>query len=224
MAAPEGFVKLPPDWRCKCFQLWSEPDGSYWCCGAKPIIMPSPVSADVDARNLKVAQGLFDRAVFGLLKALGKFARQHVFFRLLGFDRRTKFCFHRFGLLAQQERCVVEIHGGRRFWRRDVREDHADFTVHGQLRLAAGAGHFECVQRLFRHGNIVRQIKARGDSPQRRRACREIPTKTNSKSEEKNGRCVQRPFRFALECEDSMLGRVFRLWPGRGWAAARDAG
>lgn len=33
MTAPAGYTKLPTGTRCRCLQLWSEADGSYWCCG-----------------------------------------------------------------------------------------------------------------------------------------------------------------------------------------------
>lgn len=34
MVAPTGYKKLPDDISCRgCFNLWQEPDGSYWCCG-----------------------------------------------------------------------------------------------------------------------------------------------------------------------------------------------
>src|SRR5579863_5086769 len=59
---------------------------------------------------------------------------------------------------AQEPRSVVEINGGRRPRRRDVREDHAEFAVNRKLRAAAGTIHLECFNRVLRHAAILRHF------------------------------------------------------------------
>lgn len=33
MSAPDGYVKLPDQRRCKCLRVWRDVGGAYWCCG-----------------------------------------------------------------------------------------------------------------------------------------------------------------------------------------------
>lgn len=68
MSAPEGFKKLPKDVRCRCIQLWQEPDGTFWCCNAGKVDLPQAPTVDADARRLKIAQELFERFCGDLLR------------------------------------------------------------------------------------------------------------------------------------------------------------
>src|SRR5277367_538078 len=108
--------------------------------------------------EVEIAQRFFDRAVFRLLQTLGEFSRQHVFLRFFRFHGCAEFSFHCVHLLPQQRGSVVQVHRRWRLRRRDVRQHHADLSIHRELRLTARATNRERVQRLLSHACILRQF------------------------------------------------------------------
>ena len=96
--------------------------------------------------EIEIAQRFFDRPVFSLLQAFGKFSRQQIFFRFFCFHRRTEFRLDRVHLLPQQSSRIAQINRRRRPRRSDVRQYRANFAVNRQFRLAAGAIQFESVR------------------------------------------------------------------------------
>lgn len=38
---PDTYTRLPDGVRCKCSNLWSEADGSYWCCNTGAVARQS---------------------------------------------------------------------------------------------------------------------------------------------------------------------------------------
>lgn len=49
MTAPAGYGRLPDGTRCTCAKMWSESDGSYWCCMPSKA-MPAETRATTNVR------------------------------------------------------------------------------------------------------------------------------------------------------------------------------
>lgn len=69
--APNGYTRLPEGIGCRCVNLWSEPDGIYWCCNRGSAPVYAPIDIDPDARRLKTALGLYERFCSDLTRDAG---------------------------------------------------------------------------------------------------------------------------------------------------------
>src|SRR5580698_7017421 len=106
------------------------------CARSSPVIRRGRIARLIE---VEIAQWFFDGPVFRLLQSLGEFSSQHIFLRFLRFHRRAEFRLHRVHLLAQQARCVVQVHRGRRLRRWHMGQYHANLAIDRELRLAARA-------------------------------------------------------------------------------------
>jgi len=107
--------------------------------------------------EVEIPHWLFGGLVLGLLKGFLKFAIEDVFFLAFGFPGIAELVFPLASLFREDACGVTDVDVGGGPGRRRVREHHAEFRIHRELRLAAGASHFNRRSGFLRHAGILRQ-------------------------------------------------------------------